>query len=114
MLFSAAGQHDEAAKQLASLLESGDLGLSIRARFLAEHIKALLRAGRRQPAWILCGAYLDEPGLIPEKLYLLDTIAALAFEEQLPHLLPDANHWSAQALSMQPENLSLKATRAAV
>lgn len=114
MMLDAQGRHDMAAAQFASLLESGDLGLSIRATFLAEHIKALLRAGQRQPAWLLCGEYLDEPGLVPEKLFLLDTIAALPFQEELPHLLPDADHWSSQALSMQPENLSLKATRGAV
>jgi len=113
-LLGAQGQHKEAADQLSSILELGDLGLSIRVIFLAEQIKALLRAGQRQRAWILCGAYLDEPGLLPEKLFLLDTLAAMPIQEQLPHLLPDADQWSSQALTMQPENLSLKVTRGAV
>ena len=114
MMLGAQGQHDDAAAQLASILELGDLGLSIRVTILSEQIKAMLRAGQRQTAWILSGAYLDEPGLLPEKLFLLDTLAALPVQEPLPHLLPDAELWSSQALSMQPENLSLKVTRGAV
>lgn len=114
MVLAELGQHEAAREQFASVLDSADLGLSIRVTFLAEQIKALLRSGQRQQAWMLCGGYLDEPGLLPEKLYLLDTLAALAVQESLPQLLPDADYWSAQALSMQPENLSLKATRGAV
>jgi tetratricopeptide (TPR) repeat protein len=109
-----AGRHDAAEAQFKDVLDSADLGLSIRVTFLAEQIKARLRLGERQAAWVLCGEYLDEPGLLQEKLYLLDTLAALPVEEGLAHLLPDADHWSAQALAMQPENLSIKATRAAV
>ena len=108
------GQHEGACEQFTSVLESADLGLSIHVTILAEQIKSLLRLGQRQRAWMLCGSYLDEPGLLPEKLYLLDTLAALAVQELLPQLLPDADYWSTQALSMQPENLSLKATRGAV
>ena len=109
-----AGRNDAAAAQLKGVLDNDDLGLSIRVTFLAEQIKALLRLGERQPAWVLCGEYLDEPGLLPEKLYLLDTIAALPLEDGLTQLLPDADYWSSAALAMQPENLSVKATRAAV
>jgi tetratricopeptide (TPR) repeat protein len=109
-----AGRNDAAVTQFKDVLDNDDLGLSIRVTFLAEHIKALLRLGERQAAWVLCGEYLDEPGLLQEKLYLLDTLAALPVEEGLAHLVPDADHWSAQALAMQPENLSVKATRAAV
>jgi tetratricopeptide (TPR) repeat protein len=114
MVLAELGQHEEARAQFAAVLESADLGLSIRVTFLAEQIKAWLRLGQRQRAWMLCGSYLDEPSLLPEKLYLLDTLAALAVQEARSELLPDADHWSAQALSMQPENLSLKATRGAV
>lgn len=109
-----AGRHDAAEAQFKDVLDSADLGLSIRVTFLAEQIKARLRLGERQAAWVLCGEYLDEPGLLQEKLYLLDMLAALPVEEGLAHLLPDADHWSAQALAMQPENLSVKTTRAAV
>ena len=109
-----AGRHEAAEAQFREVLDGADLGLSIRVTFLAEQIKARLRLGQRQPAWVLCGEYLDEPGLLPEKLFLLDSLAALPVEEALTHLLPDADHWSAQALAMQPENLSVKATRAAV
>lgn len=114
VMLARCGRHDEAYMQFAAVVESGDLGLSIRVTFLAEQIKSLLRAGQRQPAWIVCGEYLDEPGLLPEKLFLLDTLASLPVQESLPQLLPDAEHWSAQALSLQPENLSLKSTRGAV
>jgi tetratricopeptide (TPR) repeat protein len=114
VMLAHSGRHEEAFMQFAAVLEQGDLGLSIRVTFLAEQIKSLLRAGQRQPAWILCGEYLDEPGLLPEKLYLLDTVAVMALQESRPQLLPDADHWSSQALSMQPENLSLKSTRGAI
>jgi tetratricopeptide (TPR) repeat protein len=114
MMLGSSGRHDEALAQFAALLAIGDLGLSIRATFLAEQIKAMLRAGRRQMACILCAEYLDEPGLLPEKLFLLDTVAAMPFQERLPHLLQDADQWSLQALALQPENLSLKTTRGAV
>ena len=109
-----AGRHDAAVAQFKNVLDNDDLELSIRVTFLAEQIKALLRLGERQAAWALCGEYVDEPGLLQEKLYLLDTLAALPLEEGLAPLLPDADYWSAEALSMQPENLSIKATRAAV
>src|SRR6185503_15354634 len=66
-----AGRHEAAVAQFKSVLDNDDLGLSIRVTFLAERIKALLRLGERQAAWVLCGEYQDEPGLLFEKLYLL-------------------------------------------
>lgn len=109
-----AGRHAEAAAHYAGVLELGDLGLSIRAAFLLEGCKAHLRAGQRQAAWLLCGEYLDEPCLLPEQLYLLDNLARLPIEETRPEFLPDADYWSQQALALQPENLTLQTTRAAI
>lgn len=109
-----AGRHEEAAFHFADVLDLGDLGLATRAGFLLERCKAHLRAGQRGPAWVQCGEFLDEPGLLPEQLFLLDHLARLPLEEGRPELLPDADYWSHQALGLQPENLTLQATRGAL
>jgi len=109
-----AGRHDEAAAHFADVLDLGDLGLAMRVAFLLERCKAHLRAGQRHPAWVHCGEYLDEPGLLPEQLFLLDNLARLPLEESRPELIPDADYWSQQALNLQPENLTLQATRGAL
>ena len=99
---------------LASALLQTDLNPATRTILLAEQIKAVLKQDDFERARNMVQSFLDRPPPLPEKLYLLDYLACLPFMDGLPGCLSDADRWSAQALELQPENLSLKGTRGSI
>ncbi len=93
-------------------LEAGDtLEVSVRASTFTEHAALLARTGDPDAARVYCESLLARTTEAAERVKLLDAFACLPLLHRGTRaLLPDAERWCTEAMTLAPEEVTLRGT----
>lgn len=112
-LLTSEGSAYEAQTLLESLLDES-LGPKSRIMFLERSLKLLIRRGEYATTRQRAEKYLGSAATDADKVTVLDMLACVPLQENLPGYLPEAVRWNEKALRLQPGLLTLRGTRGAL